>query len=106
MKDLIGNGLRAMVPDDLADALLDYAVALYDRGSVGVVRVPALVGGNVSVLQLLLAPGTPIVAVSVDSQLAPEVDGAEEAAWELRHRTAILRRGAGGEARNETGYSA
>jgi hypothetical protein len=91
MKDLVVNGVRAMVTDEVADALLDYAVALSQRGSVAVADFPALVEGAAVETQILVGAGLPLMAVRAEFALPADVPGTDEVAARFGQRARTLR---------------
>jgi hypothetical protein len=91
MRDLLVSGARVMTSDDVADALLDYALELASHHATAVARFPALVDGQYVDTRMILGAGIPLTAVSADPGLPVSIDGAEFAAAQLRKRTSALR---------------
>lgn len=90
VKDLIVGNARVMVSDDVADALLDLALALGSRGQTDVATFPARVDGRDAETRMLVGAGLAMTVVGVDFDLPAEIEGADFAAWNLRRRLAVL----------------
>ena len=86
MRDLLVSGTRVMTSDDVAEALLDYAVELTSHHATAVARFPAIVDGQHVETQMVLGAGIPLTSVSVDPVLPVDLDGADLAAAQIRNR--------------------
>jgi hypothetical protein len=93
MKDVLVNGSRMTTTDDVADALLHYTLQLTASHATEMVEFPALVDGRHSAVRMVVGAGVPLVTVTVELGLMPEIADSEFAAWEIRERTAQLLQG-------------
>ena len=85
MKELIYAGGKAIVSDELAEALIDYAQILAAHGDSGLIEIPSVgEDGTVGMSRLLLGPASQIIAEPVTAE-QPQFDDSEVIA-ELKTR--------------------
>jgi len=91
MRELDYAGEKFYLSDQLAEAVLEYAKALAERGTADTVHLRAYdVDGELIELDLLVGPASQIVTHTIATHLdAP--DGDDEAVEKLRRDTARLR---------------
>ena len=75
MKILTYAGAELMTGDDIADAVLEYCVALAEVATAETIEIPVLkVDGSRGVASLLVGPASQIVAAPVDTDLDEVID--------------------------------
>ena len=91
MKSVLVNGARLDMDDRVASALVDYALALADRGMSAAATVPMRFEGHATTATLNL--GAPAVWVVLECGDAGALPGSDAAADELETRlTQLLQR--------------
>ena len=91
MKDILIEGHRILTTDDIADAVLSYALALRDRGGNDIVEFPSIHDGNPTLCSLLLGGSGAMAVVDAPLALSAPVGGAELAYDEITRRAEALR---------------
>jgi hypothetical protein len=90
MKDILVDGHRILTSDEVADAVIDYALILAERGGADVVEFPSIHNGAQTRCALLLGGGA-IAVVEAPRELAAVLGGAERASAEIVRRADALR---------------
>lgn len=88
MKDLLINGTRFLTTDDIAEATLEYAGILSQYRRVDTVRFPAVVGGTTAQTAVAVGVGAHVVVIDAPDVIPVRLDGAGEAAADIRRRRA------------------
>jgi|GEM_PF-1999594 len=91
MKDILVEGHRLLTTDEIADAVIAYALALHERGDTDIVEFPIVHDGELSQCALLLGPHAAVVVLQADALLSPALPGADRACAEIERRTLALR---------------
>lgn len=86
MRDFLVNGTRILTEDAVADAVVDLARELSNRGQVEVVTFPGIVEGSQATTWMSVGAGLPLLVVQADSELPMSIAGAELAVWAIRRR--------------------
>lgn len=86
MRDFLVNGARILTEDAVADAVVDLARELSNRGRVDVVTFPGIVEGSLSTTWMSVGAGLPLLVVQADSDLHMTIAGSELAVWAIRRR--------------------
>ncbi|MGA1827829.1 hypothetical protein [Microbacterium sp.] len=75
MKILTYTGAELMTGDDIADAVLDYCVALAEESTAETIEIPVLKpDGSRGTASLLVGPASQIVATQVDTDFDELID--------------------------------
>lgn len=75
MKILTYTGAELMTGDDIADAVLDYCVALAEESTAETIEIPVLkADGSRGTASLLVGPASQIVATQVDTDFDELID--------------------------------
>ena len=91
MKDILVEGHRILTTDDVADAVMGYALKLAERGCADVVDFPSLHNGAPAQCSLLLGGGNAIAVVEAPFELSASVGGSDRALAEITRRADALR---------------
>ncbi|MGB4780084.1 hypothetical protein [Microbacterium sp.] len=90
MKDILIEGHRILTTDEVADAVIDYARVLHDRGSSDIVEFPSIHDGQLSRCSVLLGSG-PLAVIEAPVEIPAAVLGADRACAEIVRRADALR---------------
>lgn len=90
MKDILIEGHRILTTDEIADAVLAYALVLRERGGSDIVEFPSIHDGNPTLCSLLLGGSGVLAVVDAPFALSTPVGGAELAWHEITRRAAAL----------------
>jgi hypothetical protein len=90
MKKISYDGVAAVTTDDVAEALLELAMAVARYRVYETVTVPVVVDGMSEELTLMLGPTIHLSALTVPSAARPQVEGADAAARSIRRRARTL----------------
>ncbi len=90
MKDILIEGHRILTTDDIADAVLSYALVLRDCGGSDIVEFPSIHDGNPTLCSLLLGGSGVMAVVDAPLALSAPVGGAVLAYYESNRRAAAL----------------
>ncbi|MEU1970969.1 hypothetical protein ABZ477_04900 [Microbacterium sp. NPDC019599] len=90
MKQIVILGARIETSDDIADAVLELACALAERGRMEIVEFPCLYDSGPSMASVLLGKPYQIATVRIPGSTPGNLDGSAHLLEELRRRTAEL----------------
>lgn len=90
MKTLYYDGVAAVTNDEVADALVGYALVVAQYSTYATVTIPVLVEGRREELTLMLGPTIHLSAISASAAQQVRLDGTGEVVGELQRRAARL----------------
>lgn len=90
MKLISYDGVAAITTDEVADAILDLAVAIARFNRYEQVAVPVVVAGVREQLTLMLGPTIHVSSLTASTVAPVEIEGASETAEEIRQRAQAI----------------
>ena len=91
MKDILIEGHRILTTDQIAEAVIDYARVLLERGGHDIIEFPSFHDGIPGQCTLLLGGSCTIAVVDAPLEMSATVGGADHARDEIARRANALR---------------
>lgn len=90
MKTVAYDGMAAVTTDEVADALMELALAVAQFGTCEAATIPVVVLGQIEQLTLMPGPTIHLSALTVSAGTSLDVAGSGEVAARLRDRAAVV----------------